>query len=95
MDPLSRNVAQSLVDQALADHPALPLKYRAFDRDCEMGFATAIVTRMAVVGGAVVDNGKAGRRESGGQQHFHFGLQGRYCHRTVFSYLCHFAKEKA
>ena len=68
MNALARNVAQRAGDHPLALQPRDTGEGRAFDFHGEVRFAAAIVARMAVMAGAVVDYFQPGWGEGGGQQ---------------------------
>ena len=76
MDPLARNVAQRLVDHALALDPAFVGKGGRFDGDGEMRFPAPVIAHVAAVLCAVVDDFQPRRVESFGEQALHFLLDG-------------------
>jgi hypothetical protein len=80
MHPLSRQIAQRLVHHPLPHNAVDACKGYAFYFDSEMAFTRAIIARMAMMLCAVIDHGKARGGEGGGQQRFHFGLDGAFCH---------------
>lgn len=63
MDALDQQISQHLIDRALADHATLAHECLAHDLHGEMGFAASIMTRMATMLFAVVDDGEMGWRE--------------------------------
>ena len=81
------------IDQPVSLEPRDPGKGRAFDFDAEVGFARPIIAAMAVMFGAIVDNGKASWRECCFQQYFHFNLCRTFFHDPLFPYGGFFAKE--
>jgi len=70
VNPLPGNVAECAIHQPLAFEPALAREGDAFDHHREVRFAAAVVARMAVVAGAVVDHVEPRRHEGMAQQGF-------------------------
>lgn len=70
MDALAGNVAERAIDHALPLEPPFAHEGDAFDHDREMRFAAAVVTGMAMVAGAVVDDVEPRREEGLLQQDF-------------------------
>lgn len=73
MNPLARQIAQGLVDQALALQARQAGKGGAFDLHRKVRFAGAVVTQMAAVAGRIVDH-----RQMGG---------GKGVHKFTFNFL--------
>jgi hypothetical protein len=74
MHPFTGNVTQRLVDHALAVEAGFIGKGGRFDHDGEVGFAAAIIARMACMLGAVVYYLESRRVEGFGQKALHFLL---------------------
>lgn len=72
MNPIAGNVAQRGIDHALALEAGEPGELRALDHDREVRFATAVIPRMAAMGGGIVDDFEAGRLEGGCKELPHF-----------------------
>jgi hypothetical protein len=80
MHPSSRQIAQRLVHHTLPHNAVCSSKGGTFYFDSEMAFTRAIIARMAMMLCTVIGYRKAGRGEGCGQQCFHFGLDGAFCH---------------
>ncbi len=92
MDPRSRNVAQRAIDHPLAHYPVDAGKGGTFHLDGKMALPRTVIAAMAMMAGAIVDDGYHRAGKSGGKQRLHFGLYRSFAgHVTVpFLVIRHF-----